>query len=299
MTPSAQPIAYIEPTITTRIGYQLEYRSPEWWDGWRRLEVAWAQSGGRPLSPFWSDWIRHWGARRREVLRVGRRGGKSSMLEQIATVEALHSTATVPTGDAGVVPIVSVDRREASNRIRAVGLMLDCLGIHEERSRTKKSQGIKRKSYADRHVLESERFGTRIIQVYTASIAGVSGFTSICVLLDEVAKWKDTDTGSNPAAEVIASIAPTMATQPEAVMVLSSSPWSEVDAHAQAYDQGDTTSQRVSYAPSWIANPTLTEEGTRREEPDDQIWEREYKAIPMKDIASQWFDPRLVLEACV
>ncbi len=279
------------------------FRSPEWWDGWQKLEVAWAQAGGRPLSPFWADWVKQWGARRREILRVGRRGGKSSMLEQLATIEALFSSAKIPTGDAGVVPIVSVDRREASNRIRAVGLMLDCLGIREEKARKRKTQGVggsfvRRKSYADRHVLESERFGTRIIQVYTASIAGVSGFTSITVLLDEVAKWKDTDTGSNPAAEVIASVAPTMATVPEAVMVLSSSPWSEVDAHAQAYDQGDTYAQRVAYAPTWIANPTLTEEGTRLEEPDEQLWEREYKAIPMKDIASQWFDPRLILEAC-
>ena len=49
-------------------------------------------------------------------------------------------------------------------------------------------------------------------KVYTASIAWVSGFTCIRAIADEAAKWRDADTGANPAREVLASLRPTMAT---------------------------------------------------------------------------------------
>jgi hypothetical protein len=71
-----------------------------------------------------------------------------------------------------------------------------------------------------------------------------------------------------------------MATQPFAFEVCSSSPWGTDDYHAELFDQGDTDHQLTSFAPTWIANPTITEERTHELEPDEKIWSREYAAIP-------------------
>lgn len=276
---------------------QIGARSAEWWDGWARLDQAWRTVGGAPLSPFWSEWVRSWGQRRREVVRVGRRGGKSTMICRLATTEALWSPAVVPAGDVGVVAIVSVDRREAGERIATIGKMLDALGIHDERKRVGDSP-IKRKSYADSIELDLGERGERAIRVYTATVAGVSGFTSIAAFCDEVAKWRDRETQANPAREVLASLRPTLATQREAVIMMSSSPWAEDDAHAEAFARGDGPGQRVSYAPTWIANPTVSEEQTHEDEPDEMEWSREYLAVPMRNVASAWFDPDAIRAAC-
>jgi hypothetical protein len=119
-------------------------------------------------------------------------------------------------------------------------------------------------------------------KVYTATIRGVSGFTGICVICDEVAKWRDADTGANPAKEVLASVRPTMATMPLARIVLSSSPMGKLDAHAAAFEEGEDDFQIVDFAPTWVANPTITEDDTRKLERDEAKRQREYGAIPME-----------------
>ena len=233
------------------------------------LNLALTAKGFPEVSPWWRATIRRWYSkgRRRLVGRVGRRGGKSSTLCRLGVVEALYGQHNVPPGDVGVVAIVSARRPDALERLRTIKAILDAIGVkYHERGDS------------------IELVGRPVVfTVFTASIAGVSGFTSIFVLLDEVAKWRDNDTGANPAAVVISSISPTMATQPNARMVLSSSPMGHLDAHADAYALGETPNQCTAYAPSWEANPTLTEEGTRADEPDEMVWLREYKAIPQAE----------------
>lgn len=103
---------------------------------------------------------------------------------------------------------------------------------------------------------------------------------------DEVAKWLDSDTGANPATEVLASVRPTMATQPNARIALSSSPMGRLDAHFDAFEEGDNALQTVDWFSTWEANPTLTEQDTRALEPDESTWLREYKAIPQSEAES-------------
>jgi hypothetical protein len=117
----------------------------------------------------------------------------------------------------------------------------------------------------------------------------VSGFTSIGNLCDEVSKWKDKDSQANPSHEVLKSLKPTMATMPNAIQWLVSSPYSTLDAHYDAVEEGTTKGQTVFYAPTWEANPTLTEDGTRALEEDEPTWEREYKAIPAAAEDSAFF----------
>ena len=47
---------------------------------------------------------------------------------------------------------------------------------------------------------------------------------------------------------------------------------------------GNTDYQVTAHAPSWIANPSITEEATHRLETDRRIWLREYCAIPQASV---------------
>jgi hypothetical protein len=68
------------------------------------------------------------------------------------------------------------------------------------------------------------------------------------------------------------------------------------DAHAVAFDAGDNDYQVTAYAPTWLANPTITEEDTHRLEPDERRWRREYLAIAQAGALAA-FDPVLVARA--
>ncbi len=234
------------------------------------LERRLIAKGFPPMSPWWRDTVRRFyeSAKRQLVGRVGRRGGKSSTLSRLAVLEALSGDFVIPPGDVGMFAIISVDRQEASRRLRTIRAILDALEEpYDERGQT----------------IELRRRAV-IFAVFTASISGVSGPTCIGALCDEVAKWHDADTGANPATEVLASLRPTLLTQPSAKMFLSSSPFGKLDAHAKAYDEGDTARQMVAHAPTWVANPTVTEQQTHEEEPDEAVWSREYAAIPQEEV---------------
>lgn len=238
-----------------------------------RIDRELVAKGFPPTSAFWRETVRRWyGADVRQlVARVGRRGGKSSSLSRLGVVEALHGHHDVPPGDIGVVAIISTRRDEAAQRLGTVTQILDALGVPYKPW----GNGVMGVKLTDRRV------GFR---VYAASVQGVSGFTAIFVICDEVAKWRDADTGQNPATEVLKSVRPTMATMPHARIVLSSSPFSTLDAHYDAFEAGDTDHQVTAYAPTWLANPTLTEDGTRGDEPDEGAWLREYKAVPQAEV---------------
>ncbi len=230
------------------------------------LDEALVAAGFPATSAWWRATLDRFykSGRRQCVLRVGRRGGKSSTLCRVGVVEALYGEHHITPGDVGIVGVVSVDRREASARLRTIRTILDTLAV----------------SYRERDG-EIELVDRPIVfRVFTGSVAGVVGGTWVCAILDEVARWKDSETGANPAHEVLASLRPTMATQPNARMFLSSSPLGLLDAHARAYEQGDTAHQLIAHATTWNANPTITEAQTRADEPNERIWRREYECVP-------------------
>jgi len=230
------------------------------------LETALGRKKWPALTPWWRETFEHFypSGRRQLVLRVGRRGGKSSSLCRVAVLEALFGEHTIAPGDVGVVAIVSVSRDEAGQRLRTIKAILDALRVKWRPI----EGGIE---LADRPIA---------FKTYTASIAGVSGFSCIAAICDEVAKWRDSDTGANPASEVLASLRPTLAGQPHAKIFLSSSPMGKQDAHAVAFDQGETEFQETASAQTWVARPTLTEAMCRELEPDPDTFAREYGIIP-------------------
>jgi hypothetical protein len=124
-----------------------------------------------------------------------------------------------------------------------------------------------------------------VFRVHTASTRGVVGFTCLLAIVDEGARLRDAETGANPAREILASLSPTLATT-GGRLVFSSSPWGETDHHAELYARGEDEAQAVAYAPTWIANPTITEARTRALEPNPAVWSREYAAMPVASVTS-------------
>lgn len=245
------------------------------WKAFQALDRALVAKGFPATSAWWKATLERFYAsgRRQLVIRAGRRAGKSSTLCRLAVVEGLYGAHKVPPGDVGVVAFVSTTRDEAANRLRTIRAILDVLGTkYRERGDSLEVDGL-----------------AIVFRVFTGSIAGVSGFTSVCAICDEVSTWKDSDTGANPATEVLASLRPTMATQPSARMILSSSPMGTQDAHYDAFEQGETQFQCIAHGTTWEANPTLSEADTRALEPDDDVWRREYAAVPQSEAETSFY----------
>jgi hypothetical protein len=241
----------------------------------RGLDVLLVAKGFPAITPWWFNTLSRFydSGKMTLALRVGRRGGKSSTLSRVAVVESLYGKHVIAPGDVGVVPIVSVNRQEAAERIRLIKTILDTIKVKWKPV----DGGVE--------LLNKNR----VFKVFSASIGGVSGFSCICALCDEVSKWKDVDKGSNPATEVLASLRPTFAGQTEAKLFLSSSPMGRADAHAKAVDDGDTKHQMVAIGQTWIVRPNLTEEMCHALEPDPAVFMREYGCIPFDGSTSSLF----------
>jgi hypothetical protein len=252
-------------------------RTPPILAAFERTDKQLVRAGFPATSPWWRSELDRFvrAGRRRWVIRAGRRAGKSSTLCRVAVVHALFGAWSVPPGDTAIVAFVSVSRDESASRLRTIADILRALGVSFEQR-------------AD----EIELTGTRraVFRTFAATTSAVVGFTSIAVFGDEVARWESRDTAANPAREVFGSLAPTLATQPHGFAVLCSSPWGTEDFHAECFDRGDDGHQIVSFAATWTANPTVSEEQTRALEPDPRTWAREYAAEPGSAV-SPAFDP--------
>lgn len=251
------------------------------------LEGALVSAGFPAMSSWWrSTLAEFYGTRRRQlVLRVGRRGGKSSTLCRVAVLEALYGDHKIPPGDVGIVGIVSVTRDEAGQRLRTIRAILDTL--HVPYTPTAESITLANKPI--------------VFKVFACTSASVVGGTWVCAIADEVARWRDEKSGANPATEVLGALRPTMATQKTARIFLSSSPLGNLDAHAVAFDVGTSAFQQVSFAETWVAHPAISESDSHGLESNPHIWAREYAARPQageravfspEDVARA-FEPRL------
>lgn len=235
------------------------------------LDARLVERGYPALTPWWLDVFRRLlegranRRLRRLVARVGRRGGKSSSFCKLVVALALYGGWSIPPGDVGYVLILAVSLPVARKRLHNCRKICQALGVatvpHEGGFRID---------------------GTNIAFAALAARHDTSvGDTCIVLFCDEVARWRDDATGSNPATEVLRSVRPAIADQRGAIEILSSSPFSTLDAHHAAFVEGDTDEQMVAWAPTWVARPNLPEADCRKLEPDEPTFQREYGAIPM------------------
>ncbi len=245
------------------------------------MDRALVAAGFPATSPWWRSRLERFlrSGKSRWVLRVGRRGGKSSTLSRLLVAWVLWGPWTIPPGDTATVAIVSIDRDEAAKRMVTIEAILGAIGVEYD----KKTQA------QEIHIPERRA----AFAVKTCSLSGTVGFTSIAIFCDEQAKWTAKEGSANPANEVMATLRPTMATQPLAFEIDCSAPWGTDDYHAKLCEMGDTDAQCYDHGATWEAHPALTEERTRAMEPDEKEWRRAYAAIPSASLTGDWFGSAL------
>lgn len=218
-----------------------------------------------PLSLFWRATLGRFldSSRRTLTIRAGRRSGKSLTACKLAVAFALLGSWKVAPGELAIVAIVSVSLQEAQGKLGIIRAMLEILGAKVARGTGTELE------LADRPVA---------FRCFAASHRTAVGFGAALVVVDEAARLRDEATGANPCREVVAALRPSLATHPGARLLLVSSPLGRTDYHAESFARGDTSDQMVAHAPTWLANPTITEEQTHELEPDERVWAREYAA---------------------
>lgn len=251
-------------------------------DGLVANERVLVAKGWPPISDWWLEHITHLyeSKRRRLIVRVGRRGGKSTTMCRVAVAEVMYGDHVIPPGDRGVVAFVSTKLDEAKGRLGTIKELLEALGVPYREGSSEVSVSVMGRE--------------RVFRCYAANYRTAVGMTCIGIVADEVARWRDDKSGANPAREVIASMRPAMSTMPHAKIFLISSPLSTRDYHYEEFEGGTNEHTLCIQAPTWVANPTLTEEWTKQEEPDEGTWRREYAAIPMPGGERFFFDERAI-----
>jgi len=232
-----------------------------------QLDKRLQEKGFKPISEWWRSTIEdaYKSGVPRIVIRKGRRVGASTIVApRLAVAEALFGEHDFAPGEEYDVIFLSVRKDEAQKRIRNIISVLDALGVPYNMV-----DGFPR--------LKDRPVGFKVL---AAKYKTVVGDTAIFCWADENSRWNDEEWGANPAVEVIASVAPALATQPNAKLWLVSSPLGTLDYHATQFALGNTDNQRVYFGSTWEINPTLTEDATHRLESDPRRWAREYQAIP-------------------
>jgi hypothetical protein len=233
-----------------------------------RLDALLVAHHHHALTPWWrAEAEAFYGhpTAREWVLRVGRGGAKSFTATKFALHETLFGGFDVPRGERHYFAFVSVRAGEAAERLRLIETMLGALGVKHTRS-------------GDTIELASMPLG---FKVFVASVGSVSGFRCIGWVADELSKWTSDDAAAEPAREVLASLRAMTVTHARARGLLVSSPLSTIDYHAELFADGTSERRYVSpAAPTWVANPAVTEDATHDLEPDVRVWAREYAAIP-------------------
>ena len=177
---------------------------------------------------------------------VGRRAGKSIIAALIAVFKTTCCSYTLAPGERGVFMIIAADRRQARVCKRYVsGLLalvqpLANLVVRETAETIELANGL-------------------MIEIHTASFRTLRGYTSIGVVCDEIAFWP-TDDSANPDSEILAAIRPAMATVPEAMLVVISSPYArrgEMWKVHRTYFGQDRDDILVVQADTRTMNPTI------------------------------------------
>jgi hypothetical protein len=180
-------------------------------------------------------------------LVCGRRAGKSFVLALIAVYLATFCDYgdALTVGERGTIMVIAADRKQARTILRYVrGLlsipMLAKLVVRE----TADAFDL------DNHVT---------IEIGTASIKSVRGYTIVAALADELAFWPSEDS-TTPDYEILDSIRPGMATIPGAMLLCASSPYARRgalwDVHKRFFGKPDAP-VLVWQASTRVMNPTV------------------------------------------
>lgn len=181
-------------------------------------------------------------------LVVGRRGGKSFIVALVAVFLACFRSYEqyLQLGERGTVMVIATDRKQARIIMRYVVALLHHVPMLAE--------------MIEHEETESIALTNRItIEVHTASIRTVRGYTLVAAILDEVAFWLGEES-ANPDTEILDALRPAMASIPGALLLGVSSPYRRAGVLWQGYRQhfaveGDPV--LVVQAETRTMNPTV------------------------------------------
>jgi hypothetical protein len=272
------------------------FRDPRTWDAWRaflmalfalpadpRLLPIYGRCTGRTTLPT---------ERAAEAwLICGRRAGKSFTLALIAVFLACFYDYRpfLQPGERATVLVVAADRKQARVIFRYIGAMLTRIPMLK---RLIMDRGEKAEAYDLTNGVS--------IEVGTASVRAVRGYTIVAALCDEIAFWPVDDDAAHPDYEILDAIRPAMATIPGAMLLCASSPYAKRGALYDAFQRyyGKPGPVLVWKAPTREMNPSvpqrIIDDAIER---DAAAAASEWLAEFRNDIAA--FVPREIVKRCV
>jgi hypothetical protein len=180
---------------------------------------------------------------------AGRRGGKSRVMATVAAWLACFSDLRphLGPGETATIMLIAANRKQARTALRYLrSLIVD----HPVLARLVIKETGEQIELSNRCVIE----------ITTASFRTSRGYTVAAVICDELAFWIDDSDAANPAAEIIASLRPGMATIPGAMLMTATSPYSRRGIVWETYRRHwakDGDPILVWTAPTLTMNPTV------------------------------------------
>jgi hypothetical protein len=229
------------------------------------VEAALVAASVPGMSPFWRAGYGRFYSSPTALLMaacVGRGGDKSRESVITSIPEVLAGDFVIPAGERHYFTHISENIAEAAKTLRILEQYLRILGIAFTRT-------------GDTIDLEGLPRGWKVL---ACRVGAVSGWRCIGWTADECAKWSNE--GADPSGEVLASVRAMTVTHPNARGRMISSPLGTDGYFHKVWSAGDTDDVVTLHAPSWVANPSITEARTRMLEPHEPTWRREYAAQP-------------------
>ena len=222
-------------------------------------------------------------------LIVGRRGGKSFIMALLAVFLACFKDYRpyLAPGERAMVLLIAADRRQARVLMRYIRGFLTNVKMLKRMVQRESAEGVDLNNSVS-------------IEIATASFRAVRGYTCCAILADEIAFWHSEESSSNPDSEILAALAPSTATIPNAVLICASSPYAKRgvmwDALRKHY--GKPTGPLVWKAPTRVMHPTVRQSLVDAAmERDPAAARSEWLAEFRDDIAA--FVSREIVESCV
>jgi len=208
---------------------------------------------------------------------VGRRGGKSFIAAIMACYLALFHDwrPYLATGETVWIMVVGSDRPQARNILGYI-------------------KGILQTSHMFKGMIEKDlsweiNLSNQVsIKVATCDYRTLRGYTVAGAILDELAYFRSE--GSNPAAEILTALRPSLATIPGSLLLGISSPYAKIGPLYEAFESffgQDDEDVLVWKAPTKIMNPTIRDRVIERAMKSDYAAAKsEWMAEFREDLAS-------------
>jgi hypothetical protein len=192
-------------------------------------------------------------------------------------------------GERGMVQLIASDKKQAKQMLRYIGGFFDEIPLL--------------KKLLEREVAETFDLTNRItIEMTTASMKATRGFTVVLSILDEAAYFSTDEGSASPDAEILKAIVPSTLTIPNALILVSSSPYARrgilYQAHKDYFGKPERDRTLVWQASTLTMNPSADADFIAREyEKDPAAAASEYGALFRTDLEA--FVDIDVVMACV